>query len=313
MKIKNIETSSNIFLAPMAGVTDIGFRKICRDFGAGLTYTEMISVKGLYYDNKKTQTMLQLADNERPSCVQLFGSDPDIFRKVIMSGALDKFDIIDINMGCPAPKIVNNGDGSKLLCDINKAREIISACVKATDKPITVKFRMGYNNGENIAVKFAKMCEEEGASAITIHPRTREQFYSGSADLSVIKEVKQAVSIPVIGNGDVVDEKSYKAMLDTGCDAVMIGRGALGNPEIFSLLLGRDVNKSKLDIIKEHLALIRQIYGSEKALVTSFRKHLLWYVSNYHLSTVLKVELMKYETIDEILKVLEDFFNNIAE
>ena len=313
MKIKNIETSSNIFLAPMAGVTDIGFRKICRDFGAGLTYTEMISVKGLYYDNKKTQTMLQLADNERPSCVQLFGSDPDIFRKVIMSGALDKFDIIDINMGCPAPKIVNNGDGSKLLCDINKAREIISACVKATDKPITVKFRMGYNNGENIAVKFAKMCEEEGASAITIHPRTREQFYSGSADLSVIKEVKQAVSIPVIGNGDVVDEKSYKAMLDTGCDAVMIGRGALGNPEIFSLLLGRDVNKSKLDIIKEHLALIRQIYGSEKALVTSFRKHLLWYVSNYHLSTVLKVELMKYETMDEILKVLEDFFNNIAE
>ncbi len=309
MKIKNIETSSNIFLAPMAGVTDIGFRKICRDFGAGLTYTEMISVKGLYYNNKKTQLMLQLAENEKPSCVQLFGSDPDIFRKVIMSGVLDKFDIIDINMGCPAPKIVNNGDGSKLLCDINKAREIISACVKATDKPITVKFRMGYNNGENIAVKFAKMCEEEGASAITIHPRTREQFYSGKADWSVIKAVKDAVKIPVIGNGDIVDMESFKQVLATGCDGVMIGRGALGNPEIFAQLLGREINKSKLDIIKEHLALLKEYVESERALVVAFRKHLLWYVSNYYLSTKLKTELMKYETIDEILKALEDFFN----
>lgn len=311
MKIKNVEITSNIFLAPMAGVTDIGFRKICRDFGAGLTYTEMISVKGLYYNNKKTEMMLQLAENEKPSCVQLFGSDPEIFSKVIKSGVLDKFDIIDINMGCPAPKIVNNGDGSKLLCNINKAREIISACVSSTDKPITVKFRMGYNNGENIAVEFAKMCQEAGAAAITIHPRTREQFYSGQADLSVIKDVKKAVSIPVIGNGDIVDEKSYKAMLETGCDAVMIGRGALGNPELFAQLLGKEVSKAKLDVIKEHLALIKPIYSSEKALVTAFRKHLLWYVSNYHLSTHIKVELMKYETIDEILKVLEDFFNNL--
>ncbi len=309
MKIKNVETSSNIFLAPMAGVTDIGFRKICRDFGAGLTYTEMISVKGLYYNNKKTQLMLQLAENEKPSCVQLFGSDPDIFRKVIMSGVLDKFDIIDINMGCPAPKIVNNGDGSKLLCDINMAREIISACVKATDKPITVKFRMGYNNGENIAVKFAKMCEEEGAAAITIHPRTREQFYSGKADWSVIKAVKDAVKIPVIGNGDIVDIDSFKQVLATGCDGVMIGRGALGNPEIFAQLLGREINKSKLDIIKEHLALLKDVIESERALVVAFRKHLLWYVSNYYLSTKLKTELMKYETIDEILNALEDFFN----
>ncbi len=310
MKIKNVTIDNNIFLAPMAGVTDIGFRKICRDFGAGLTYTEMISVKGLYYNNKKTETMLQLASNEHPSCVQLFGSDPDIFRKVIMSGVLDKFDIIDINMGCPAPKIVNNGDGSKLLCNMPLAREIIAACVKATDKPITVKFRMGYNNGEDIAVKFAKMCEQEGAAAITIHPRTREQFYSGKADLSVIKRVKEAVNIPVIGNGDVVDIDSYKAMLNTGCDAVMIGRGALGNPEIFATLRGEVVSKSKLDIIKEHLDLIKNSYSSEKAMVTAFRKHLLWYVSNFYLSTKLKQELMKYETVDEIMAVLEDFFAN---
>lgn len=310
MKIKNVETKGNIFLAPMAGVSDIGFRKIARDFGAGLTCTEMISVKGLYYGNKKTKDMLKLAGNEKPSCVQLFGSDPDIFRKVIMSGDLDEFDIIDINMGCPAPKIVNNGDGSKLLCDIDKARSIISACVNATDKPITVKFRMGYSSGEDIAVKFAKMCEQEGASAITIHPRTREQFYSGKADYEVIKRVKQSVNIPVIGNGDVVDEESYKDMLATGCDAVMIGRGALGRPEIFSELMGMPSSRSKLDIIKEHIELLRPMYGSERALVTAFRKHLLWYVSSYYLSTVLKTELMKYESIDEILAALEKFFNN---
>lgn len=310
MKIKNIETKTNIFLAPMAGVTDVGFRKICRDFGAGLTCTEMISVKGLYYGNKKTKEMLMLAPNEHPSCVQLFGSDPDIFRKVIMSGELDKFDIIDINMGCPAPKIVNNGDGSKLLCNIDLARSIIHECVKVTDKPITVKFRMGYNAGDNIAVKFAKMCEEEGASAITIHPRTREQFYSGKADLSVIKAVKEAVNIPVIGNGDVVDKQSYEAMLNTGCDAVMIGRGALGHPEIFAELLGNKVCKSKLEIIMEHLGLLKEVCENEKFLVLAFRKHLLWYVSNYYLSTKLKTELMKYETIDEILVSLKNFFNN---
>ena len=172
---------------------------------------------------------------------------------------------------------------------------------------------MGYNNGENIAVEFAKMCQEAGASAITIHPRTREQFYSGKADLSVIKEVKKAVTIPVIGNGDIVDKQSYQAMLETGCDAVMIGRGALGNPELFAQLLGKEAVKTKLDIIKEHLELIKPIYGSEKALVTAFRKHLLWYVSNYHLSTQLKVELMKYETLDEILNILEDFFNNLKD
>ncbi len=310
MKIKDIETTSNIFLAPMAGVTDIGFRKICKDFGAGLTYTEMISVKGLYYNNKKTQNMLKTAANEHPKAVQIFGSDPDIFRKVIMSGALDNFDIIDINMGCPAPKIVNNGDGSKLLCNMSLAREIISACVKATDKPVTVKFRMGYNNGENIAVAFAKMCEQEGASAITIHPRTREQFYSGSADYSVIKAVKEAVNIPVIGNGDVVDKESYNKMLQTGCDAVMIGRGCLGHPEIFAELRGQEVSRSKLDIIKEHIELLRPMYDNERALVTAFRKHLLWYVSNFYLSAKIKIELMKYETIDEILNALEEFFNN---
>jgi len=311
MKIKNVETKTNIFLAPMAGVSDIGFRKICRDFGAGLTCTEMISVKGLYYGNKKTKEMLMLAENEKPSCVQLFGSDPDIFRKVIMSGELDNFDVIDINMGCPAPKIVNNGDGSKLLCNMELARSIIHECVKVSKQPITVKFRMGYEEGENIAVKFAKMCEEEGASAITIHPRTRAQFYSGSADYSVIKAVKEAVNIPVIGNGDVVDKKSYDEMLKTGCDAVMIGRGALGHPEIFAELLGREVTKSKLEIIKEHIELLRPMYSNEKALVTAFRKHLLWYVSNFYLSTKLKQELMKYETIEEIEDALTDFFNNL--
>lgn len=308
MKIGSVQTTTNIFLAPMAGVSDLGFRKICKDMGAGLTYTEMISTKGMYYDNKKTQSLLEVNSNEVPVVVQLFGSDPDIFRKVISSGALDKFDIIDINMGCPAPKITKNGDGSSLLKNIPLAYEIIRACVESTDKPVTVKFRMGYDEGEDVSVEFAKMCERAGASAICIHPRTREQFYSGKADYSVIKKVKQAVSIPVIANGDVVDLDSYNEILKTGCDAVMIGRGALGNPEIFAKLQNKQVDRTKLDIIKEHLQILQSQYKDEKTLVTNFRKHLLWYVANYRNSTKIKTTLMTYQTVAEIIEELEKFF-----
>lgn len=308
MKIANVTTTGNLFLAPMAGVTDVGFRKICKDMGAGLTYTEMISIKGLYYHNKKTLDLLTTAPNEKPVAVQIFGHEPEIFKSVLQSGVLDKFDIIDINMGCPAPKITKNGDGSSLLKNIPLAREIIRTCVESASKPITVKFRMGYDEGQNIAVEFAKMCESAGASAICIHPRTREQFYSGKADYEVIKSVKQSVKIPVIANGDVVDQESLEQILKTGCDAVMIGRGALGNPEIFSELQNKKVEKSKLQIICEHLNLLKTQYKDEKSLVTNFRKHLLWYVSKYDKSTKLKVELMQYQTVQQIINRLKVFF-----
>ena len=304
MKIKNVQTRSDIFLAPMAGVTDIGFRKICRDFGAGLTYTEMISVKGLYYENKKTSSMLRLADNETPSCVQLFGSDPDIFRKVIMSGVLDKFDIIDINFGCPAPKIVKNGDGSALLKDLPKIEEIVTKCVKATKKPITVKIRIGYEIGHNVAVQVAKICERCGAKAITVHGRTREQMYSGDIDYETIKKVKQAVAIPVIGNGNVFDEQSYRKMLETGVDGVMLARGALGQPWLFSILKGKTI-PNKYSIVETHVNILKKYYP-EDLLCTTLRKHFLWYVRDIEGGSKYKLKLATTTNLDESLKILKD-------
>jgi len=310
MKIKNVQTRSDIFLAPMAGVTDEGFRKLCVDYGAGLTYTEMVSAKALYKNSKKTLKLLRVAENENPIAVQLFGHEPEVFYEVIKSGVLDKFDIIDINMGCPAPKIVKNGDGSVLLRNMDLARQIIEKCVSATDKPITVKFRMGYYENQNVAVEFAKMCEEAGASAITIHGRTKEQMYSGRANYDVIKDVVSAVKIPVIGNGDVVDKSSYEQMLKTGVAAVMIGRGALGNPELFSELLGKPQKVNKLQQIKEHYEILQQSI-EEKYLVQLFKKHLLWYVSGFKNSVAIKRSIVLLNNFEEIYAILEEFFNKI--
>ncbi len=305
MKIGNVQIDNNLFLAPMAGVTDIGFRKVCHECGAGLTYTEMVSVKGFYYRSQRTMEMLKTFDGERPVAVQLFGHDPEMFAKVVGSGVLDKFDIIDINMGCPAPKIVKNGDGSALLKDMTRARTIIEATVKATTKPVTVKFRIGYDEGENVAVEFARMCEQAGAKAICVHGRTRSQFYSGKANLEVIRQVKQSVTIPVIGNGDVVDKASYKAMLDTGVDAVMIGRGALGHPEIFAQLIGKQVNISHMDIITEHIDTLL-LYDR---MSQEFKKHLLWYVGGYPGCNEIKVQLMQAEK-SQYIPILRDFFDS---
>ena len=310
MKIKNVQTRSDIFLAPMAGVTDEGFRKLCVDYGAGLTYTEMVSAKALYKNSKKTLKLLRVAENEKPIAVQLFGHEPEVFYEVIKSGVLDKFDIIDINMGCPAPKIVKNGDGSVLLRNMDLAREIIEKCVSATDKPITVKFRMGYYENQNVAVEFAKMCEEAGASAITIHGRTKEQMYSGKANYDVIKDVVSAVKIPVIGNGDVVDKSSYEQMLKTGVAAVMVGRGALGNPELFSELLGKPKKVNKLQQIKEHYEILQQSI-EEKYLVQLFKKHLLWYVAGFKNSVAIKRSIVLLNNFEEIYAILEEFFNKI--
>lgn len=310
MKIKNVETRSDIFLAPMAGVTDEGFRELCVEFGAGLTYTEMVSAKALYNNSKKTMKLLRVADNEKPIAVQLFGHEPEVFYEVIKSGVLDKFDIIDINMGCPAPKIVKNGDGSCLLKNMELASEIIKKSVEATDKPITVKFRMGYRENENVAVEFAKMCERSGASAITIHGRTKEQMYSGKANYEVIKAVVDAVNIPVIGNGDVVDRCSYEEMLKTGVSAVMIGRGTLGKPELFSTILGKTVKVDKLAQIKQHYKTLQKSID-EKHLVQLFKKHLLWYVSGYPNSVAVKKDIVLLNNFEEIYAILEKFFNNL--
>ncbi len=309
MKIKNLETKSDIFLAPMAGVTDIGFRQLCCHFGAGLTYTEMVSVKALYQNSKRTISMLRTFEGESPVAVQLFGHEPEIFHEVIKSGLLDKFDIIDINMGCPAPKIVKNGDGSSLLKNIDLARQIIEACVSATDKPITVKFRKGFKDSDNVAVEFAKMCEGAGASAITIHGRTREQMYSGKVDLQTIKAVAEAVNIPVVGNGDIVDECTYEQMLKTGVDAVMIGRGSFGCPEIFARLQGNAVDMTKMQMIEKHYEILSQVI-QQKYLVKLFRKHLLWYLSGYKNCTELKKQIVLLTDVEEIFSLLREFFKD---
>ena len=303
MKIGNINFTSSIFLAPMAGVADASFRQLCYELGADLTYTEMVSVKALLHNNKKTFKLLKVYGNT-PTAVQLFGHDKEDFVKVIKSGNIDNFDIIDINMGCPAPKIVKNGDGSALLKNINLAREIISACVNATDKPITVKFRIGFELDNNIAVEFAKMCEQAGASAICVHGRTREQFYSGKVDYETIKLVKNSVNIPVIGNGDITDIESYKKMLQTGVDGVMIGRGTLGNPEIFAILKGKKY-PDKLSIITRHIQLIKE----HNAVTPEVKKHLLWYLNGLKSTKDIKVQIVN-NNIKDAITLLEKYFES---
>ena len=307
MKIGNIELKNNLILAPMAGVTDLGFRSLAINYGADFCVGEMVSAKALKYRNKKTQDLLFCAPNEKIKVAQIFGSDPKIMSSIVKSKYLKPFDIIDINMGCPAPKIVKNGEGSALMKTPDLAFEIIKSCVQATTKPITVKFRAGWNDNIN-AVEFAKMCERAGASAITIHPRTREQYYAGTANYELIKQVKQAVSIPVIGNGDVCDRNSYLKMLETGVDAVMVGRATLGNPEVISEILGNKIEVNKLEDIKQHLNLLRQYYP-ENFVVKHMRKHILWYLKGYRNATYVKTEVLKEKSLDGVFKHLENFFD----
>lgn len=308
MKIKDIEFKNNLLLAPMAGVTDVAFRSICVDYGADAGVTEMISAKALSYGNKKTEDLLKTAPNEKIKIVQIFGSDPDIMAEICASDYLKKFDIIDINMGCPAPKIVNNGEGSFLMTQIDLAEEIISKCVRATDKPITIKFRSGYDSDHINAIEFAKMCERAGASAITVHGRTRTQMYSGNVDLDIIKSVKDSVKIPVIASGDVVDRESYLRTLKyTHCDAVMIGRGSLGRPYVFEEVRGKETSANKYDIIVRHISMLESLYP--KSFVSGhIRKHLLWYLKGEPNATDLKKFVSTEPDLQIVLEKLKEFF-----
>lgn len=308
--IKNVELKSNVILAPMAGYTDLAFRKMCHDFGAGLTCTEMVSAKALHYKNKKTEDLLITMDGENPKAVQIFGHEPEIMAEACKNSLLEKFDIIDINMGCPAPKIYSNGDGSALLGNIELAEQIIKECVKVSNKPITVKFRIGLTADNIIAVEFAKMCERAGAAAITVHGRTKVQMYAGEADLNIIKQVKEAVSIPVFANGDCRSREDYLHILEvTGADGVMIGRGSFGKPELFEeIVTGNLPEVNKLEQIKFHYNTLLKYYA-ENYVVKYMRSHLAGYLSGKYKNSKALVELLKMENIAEIIAFLSEIIS----
>lgn len=308
MKIGKIEREDPIILAPMAGVTDVAFRAICVDLGADWGVGELVSSKSLKYGNEKSLSLLYTADNERIKIAQIFGSNPKVMAEAVKNPALSKFDVIDINMGCPTPKIVKNGEGAALMKNISLAEKIIRACVEASEKPITVKFRKGWDENSENYIEFAKMCERAGASAITIHGRTAKQMYSGTVDLEAIKKVKESVNIPVIGNGDVKDRASYEHMKNyTKVDGVMIGRAAMGNPKIFSEIKGEKCPISQYEIIEKHINLLRQFYP-DKFVAKHMRKHILWYIKGMKNINIFKNEISRETDIDKILSSLKDVF-----
>lgn len=323
LKIGNVELENNILLAPMAGITDLPFRKIAKKYGAGLVYTEMVSAKAIFHNDEKTKKLLNMKNEKRPVAVQIFGSDVESM--VYSAKYVEPIaDIIDINMGCPAPKVVKNGDGSKLLLNLGLAGKIVKAVVEAVQKPVTVKLRKGWNNSNIVAVEAAKRFEKAGAKAITIHGRTREEYYSGECDLEIIKQVKQAVKIPVIGNGDIKDVKSAIKMFEyTGVDGIMIGRATLGNPWIFQTIInelkegtkkgqttfGPPSNQERLNTILEHLDLMIQEKG-EYIAIREMRKHISGYTKNLPNSSKFREEMNKIEDKDELIKYISEYLKS---
>lgn len=313
MRIGNVTLDNNIILAPMAGVTDLPFRLLCKEQGAGLLCMEMVSAKAIYYNNKNTESLMEIDERERPVSLQLFGSDADIMSEMAKKIEEKPFDILDINMGCPVPKVAGNGEGSALMKKPELVREIVSKVVKATCKPVTVKIRKGFDESCVNAVEIAKIIEDCGAAAVAVHGRTREQYYSGRADWDIIRQVKEAVSIPVIGNGDVTGPESAKRMLEeTGVDGIMIGRAARGNPWIFGqikeyLETGTLPQKPELSEVREmmlrHARMQLECKG-EYTGIREMRKHVAWYTAGHPNSAKLRAKINEVETYQELEALL---------
>ena len=317
LKIGNVELNNNIILGPMAGLTDRPFRIICEKYKPGLVATEMVSSKALFYNDDKTKLLLNMKDEERPISAQIFGSDEESIAYAVKYICENKIaDIIDINMGCPAPKVVKNGDGSKLLLDLNKVESIVKCAVKNSNIPVTVKIRKGWDNEHIVAVEAAKTIEKAGASAITIHGRTRSEFYSGNADWDIIRKVKKSVNIPVIGNGDVRSPEDAERMFkETGCDGIMISRASLGNPWIFrdvqDYLQGKNITqisrKEKLETILEHI----RLEVEEKGKITGvheMRKHICYYLKGEPNASALRDKINHLEDVEEVCDALIEYF-----
>lgn len=305
MKIADIDFGNNLFLAPMAGVNDVGFRDVCARLGADATVSEMLSASAMLHNAKKTELMAISSPEERIKIGQIFGHDEQTLVKALQNPLLSHYDIIDINMGCPAPKIVKNGEGVALMKNIPLAYKLISACVKNSTRPISVKFRLGIDS--DISCEFGKMCEDAGASFVTLHARTASQGYSGKADYEKIATLKSKLKIALVGNGDVVDKESYNNMLATGVDGVMIGRGAQGSPWLFSLLLNKQPEKDKIFYIKRHVEILRKYY-SEDWLTLYLRKHFLWYAQGFDGAKETRVQLATSDSIDKSLELLEKLY-----
>ena len=325
LKIGNVTLPNNVILAPMAGVTDMPYRILCREMGAGLICMEMISAKAIYYNNKNTEELLTIDEKERPVSLQLFGNDPVIISEMakrIADTEARPFDILDINMGCPVPKVVGNGEGSALMKDSKLAAEIIRMTSSAINKPVTGKIRLGFNEDNINCVEMAKILEDAGAAAIALHARTREQYYSGEARWEYIAKVKDAVSIPVIGNGDVKDALSAKKMLDeTGCDGVMIGRAAQGNPWIFreittyletGVILDRPSDKELCDMIKRHAKMMIDHKGEFRGM-REMRSHIAWYIGSRKNAAHFRRQACELETMDDLNEFLDRLMEESAD